>query len=50
MSRIETKFVKFLESIKFDDKVGKEFWFEYYDERYDKESNDSEFDIWIAIE
>ena len=31
-------------------KKQKEFWIEYYDERYDKESNDSEFDIWIAIE
>ena len=43
MSRIETKFVKFLESIKFDDKVGKEFWFEYHCYESD---NSCDAEIW----
>ncbi|MFA5431902.1 MAG: GyrI-like domain-containing protein [Candidatus Paceibacterota bacterium] len=31
-------------------KEQKEFWIEYYDERYKNNSDDSEFDIWIAVE
>jgi AraC family transcriptional regulator len=37
------------EEIKKLEKEQKEFWIEYYDERYKNDSDDSEFDIWIAV-